>query len=411
MGGTKNRWMAQQEHGYSTSASAFVCTECVEDDALAAFIADRAEAESCDFCKRTADAPIAAHTDTVLDHIGESLQKEWEAPEDSLIRDSESPSGYFGPTIYGADDVFEAEGWPFANQAFADFVLDAFREGQYVSRNPYMLSVGDALSFGWREFGETVMHRTRFVFALLPEPGPDDGDDPDAAVRERAEMLAEIARLVREWNLVRVLDTDQDLVLVRVRDQGKEVDAATDLGAPPAQNASQSRMSPAGIPMFYGALELDTAIAETVDRKQDKGRVPCVGTFRLRTPLKVVDLGLLPDVPSIFDSRPQATGECAELGFLHSFRDDVSRRIERDDRIHVEYVPTQVLSEYLRRVFRDEDGWAVHGLMFESAQKPGGQNAVLFIDNEHCVERGDPDPWDGGPVLELIQVSQQPLAT
>jgi hypothetical protein len=27
----------------------------------------------------------------------------------------------------------------------------------------------------------------------------------------------------------------------------------------------------------------------------------------------------------------------------------------------------------------------------------------LFIDNDHCVERGDPDPWDSGPVLELIR--------
>src|SRR5687767_9523180 len=109
-----------------------------------------------------------------------------------------------------------------------------------------------------------------------PVPGEEDGD-PSAAVREGAAMLAEIARLVREWRPVRDLRTDQNLYRVRVRDQGKEVDAATDLGAPPDEFASQSRMSPAGIPMFYGALELETEIAETVDAEKDRGQVPCVG--------------------------------------------------------------------------------------------------------------------------------------
>ena len=49
--------------------------------------------------------------------------------------------------------------------------------------------------------------------------------------------------------------------------------------------------------------------------------------------------------------------------------------------------------------------------MFEFAQKPDGQSAVLFIDNEHCVEHGDTDPLGRRPVLELIQTSRQPAVT
>ena len=36
------------------------------------------------------------------------------------------------------------------------------------------------------------------------------------------------------------------------------------------------------------------------------------------------------------------------LLFMNKFLHDFSSPIERDDRIHIEYVPTQVITEYLR---------------------------------------------------------------
>jgi hypothetical protein len=57
----------------------------------------------------------------------------------------------------------------------------------------------------------------------------------------------------------------------------------------------------------------------------------------------------------------EARRERAELSFLHGFARDLSAQIERDNRIHIEYVPTQVVSEYLRRVFRDANGSPLTG--------------------------------------------------
>ena len=44
------------------------------------------------------------------------------------------------------------------------------------------------------------------------------------------------------------------------------------------------------------------------------------------------------------------------MEFLHDFSKEVSRPIERDDRIHIEYLPTQAFTEYIRYRFQDNNG-------------------------------------------------------
>ena len=77
-------------------------------------------------------------------------------------------------------------------------------------------------------------------------------------------FLDEIGNLVPEFGLVRELDPEATLYRVRVCDADEpQLAGAKDIGAPPAAYASQSRMSPAGIPIeVYTALERETALAE-----------------------------------------------------------------------------------------------------------------------------------------------------
>ncbi len=76
------------------------------------------------------------------------------------------------------------------------------------------------------------------------------------------------------------------------------------------------------------------------------------------------------------------------LLFLHGFRRDITKPIERDGREHIEYVPTQVVTEYLRLVYRlpEEDAPSLDGLVFTSARS-GGKSVVLFLDNDRCLEQ------------------------
>lgn len=407
MGLAKERQMEQDEMWFSALPGYAVCAACVADVVLAEFIAENTTVSECCFCGQSGKSEIAADTDMVLARISESLKTEWSRAIDELGYDSESRSGFMGKT-YDTWEVFEDVGDVFANDKFEAFVLDAFSETLWCARDPYGTSDGDALRYGWRQLAETVKHHQRFVF-LLPSETTEE-DEPGAKVPHGIEMLEELARLIREYGLVGEVAAGTSLFRCRLHAVRKRYSAAQDLGAPPAERASQSRMSPAGIPMFYAADESETTLAETInDRTRTKGAT--IAEFRPTTACRIVDLSDLPAPPSVFDDDPETPRRRHELGFLNGFLRDVSGQVERDGREHIDYVPTQVVCEYLRHVFRDEKGEPVHGLAWESTRRPGARNIVLFIDNDRCVEVGKQPAWPSAPglVVELISSETQRL--
>jgi hypothetical protein len=129
------------------------------------------------------------------------------------------------------------------------------------------------------------------------------------------------------------------------------------------------------------------------------------GEFHVRAPTRIVDLALAPEIPSFFDLT-QSVERREKLRFLHEFRDDVSKPIERDGLVHVNYVPTQVITEYLRRAFQTDDGEPVFGLQFASSRDAAGHNVVLFVDSMHCVDLKEGTTL--APALELRRLSSQP---
>ena len=87
----------------------------------------------------------------------------------------------------------------------------------------------------------------------------------------------------------------------------------------------------------------------------------------------------------------------------------MSAPIEHDDRVHIDYVPTQVVGEYLRHLFRGAEGRPVDGIAWESAQRASGRNVVLFVRNELCLEPDEPAPagfWDEGKLALRLASSR-----
>ncbi len=134
-------------------------------------------------------------------------------------------------------------------------------------------------------------------------------------------------------------------------------------------------MSPAGIPMFYGSDDKKTTLAET-----DLPEFYAIGSFTTLRSLNVLDLTIV-GAPSIFDMTDGSDFDWAL--FMSQFIRDFSRPIERDDRIHIDYVPTQVVTEHLRDA--KLNGGQVDGIKYRSARNKGGVCYVLFID-EYGVE-------------------------
>jgi hypothetical protein len=56
---------------------------------------------------------------------------------------------------------------------------------------------------------------------------------------------------------------------------------------------------------------------------------------------------------------------------------------------HVEYVPTQIVTEFFRHAFREHDGSAIDGIRYPSSKNRGGANVVLFTSSSGCVDATD----------------------
>ena len=234
----------------------------------------------------------------------------------------------------------------------------------------------EQLTYGWEAFKQVVKHEMRFFFATR-STGTGDSDDMTA------EQLLKAVSDVGQYNpAVWPAPCPSPLYRARMaktKDEASEWTSYADLGPPPPERAAANRMSPAGISIFYGATDRVTAIAEAGSHTFH--RYVVTGEFTPTRELQLIDLTNLPDVPSIFDAGGHK--DYFALRFMHKFVHDVTLPVELDGREHIDYVPTQVFTEYMRYSFPE----AVDGLMFPSTQGPG-KNVVLFFGPDICSDVG-----------------------
>jgi len=96
-------------------------------------------------------------------------------------------------------------------------------------------------------------------------------------------------------------------------------------------------MNPAGIPYFYLALDPETAKNEILYFKKTPRYA--LAKLRSKVALRVVDLCNIPRLPSTFE--PERYQERHELIFLINFSDEISKRVIKDDKEHIDYVPAR----------------------------------------------------------------------
>ena len=228
---------------------------------------------------------------------------------------------------------------------------------------------------GWSDFCDAIKHRSRFM--LLDEQA---WVSHMYGVLPPSETLRRVAGLIGRHGLFRIVDRSTDIWRGRVDADPHPDWGFSDLASAPPEFARQSRMSAAGISMFYGAFELDTVAAELAD---DNGAWLTSGRFRPVRPLVLVDLTEVPDYPSPFAEN--AAQDDDELTFLSIFTREVSKPVSRPDLVHVDYTPTQAATEYLRFA---EGGLAtgrpVDGIVYRSSRRDT-ECVALFADHSQCV--------------------------
>lgn len=386
VGFTKRRLEEALDRGWFSLGDKYVCDECFNDYALEAFVREHACSTECDYCRRTSKrSPIAADIDEVVEFIDKGILADWSHPDNEGVA-YDSQEGGYQATVLDAWDLFTDElGGYFNNDKLLRNIIDAYVAGGaiFCRRNVYGVSRLDALRYGWKEFCQVVKHESRFVFLIDDEHWGDYRSHDEIPP---SEFLFRLGELITEAKLVKELEPSSRFYRIRVHAPNERPrKVAKDLGPPPRSRAIYpNRMSPAGIPMFYGALERQTALMETYDPGKDEDKAITTGSFFTARRFPVCDFTSLPPIPSLFDIGKRDIRH--SLKFLHSFVADLSAPVRKDGSEQIEYVPTQVVTEYLRRVYTHPEHGPVRGILYRSAQRSGGTCCVLFFDSEDCTE-------------------------
>jgi len=165
-----------------------------------------------------------------------------------------------------------------------------------------------------------VKHKTRYVFFRLGN-----------------RILDDLAHIINESSLIRILNRGQSIWRVRVHDPDTLCDDSRSCGPPPVKMSFSSRMNPAGIPMFYGALEGKTALLETLDK--NKHNIATISKWELIRGMTFLDLTKNRSLPSLFDPYEYKSGYRTNIRFLRSFVQELSQPIKHDGFEHNRVYP------------------------------------------------------------------------
>lgn len=156
-----------------------------------------------------------------------------------------------------------------------------------------------------------------------------------------------------------VIDLPAGTELFRARAPSVEEETETEpfpvgeCGMAPAEKVRGSRLNPARIPVFYAAMDPNTAVAEV--RPWRNARVS-VGRFEARGVMRVVDL------------RMESVAKLGDAD-IETLSHMLSRPVGHED--DKAYLPSQYLGQLLKAEKYD-------GVLFDSSLNPGGVNVALF---------------------------------
>lgn len=340
-----------------------VCSSCFDDPDIRAWIREQGGRRGCDFCDGY-DSPTC-NLDGLCDYIASCLRKYWGLAADQLPYETRE-GGYQGAT-WDTYDLLLDEIQIGLPRDRKDHLLHALLAGlpseTWCDFDWLRLDDDEALKLGWDRFCKIVKHERRFFFHRVEED--DDSYSPHA-------VLNAIANLSLDLGLVRSLPVGLTAWRARTDMKPRSKYNASDFGPPPPQKSLQSnRMNPPGVPMLYLASTAAGAIHEV---KARSGRVGRWSTLR---PLTVLDLRRLPSVPGIFSEATRF--ERLGTRFLRSFADSIMQPVERDDRAHIDYLPSQVVTEFLRDYKFGE--MKLDGIAYGSVVHSPAWNVVLFASN------------------------------
>ncbi len=361
------------------SRSTFVCADCVVDDALASLVSQMLSCNKCSYCTAASNRAIAAPFDAIMERIYAAVTTEYQDAQE--VNTPWVEGGWLEEEIL-IEEIIENfdPGWRknFLNDVISSFDPSIYwvehTDGSWGLDNP-----SDSLRWGWRAFKDQVLTKTRYLFLNEPEDEYNSGRPDYIPIGEMLEILGGICEKEQF-----IYEVPAGTLFYRVRAAKKNCSFKlfSEMAAPPpGYSTVAGRMNPAGIPYFYIASDPETAEKEIISW----AKWWCVAEFESLQPLRIVDFSTEVASPSIFE--PALYERRHHIGFLKSFASEITKPTEKDGREHIDYVPTQIISEYFRYRFKDISGNGVHGIAYPSVKNHGGKNFAIFEAKNEALEK------------------------
>ena len=342
-------------------SSCYACSDCVRDFFLEELINERKEKRVCDFCHKE---NYCISVNELLKRIENYIDFYYENAID------------FSPVDQG-EYVFPTEdGWDLVNFLISDmceslqnhlFSHVCFLDQAYCERWD---ENGDLktkhLIWNWNNFKEQIKHHERFFFWSNPTANDEHEMHP-------YDILYYIAACVETKGFISCIKKDTAIYRARCFDDF-QISSQT-MGAPPSYKAPSNRMSPIGIPLFYGCSDPETTIEEI--GQVERGENYVIGEWITKNDLLFLDLSK--DLPHISNFDSDNLDAQLTFDFLREFLYDVNKSVPNEVK-EIEYIPTQVLSEFFRCVFKTKDQQTLAGIIYPS-QKGKGLNYSFFFPN------------------------------
>ena len=365
----------------------FVCVNCFDDPGLVSFIKENAVEEECSFCPTVGTTPIAACVDEVSKHFLECLYREYDLAVNQLGWEGRE-GGWMG-TYWDSDELVEKLELEFPQDnryQLLPYLFGEDRDQDWCEAHAYGLDDEELARFSWEHFCHVVMHQRRYFFL------DSDRDPDDPEIHSPGEVLRTIFEYASQVGLFLKMLPGANLFRARWEGDNPHFETAQELGPPPADKATQSnRMSPAGIPMFYACDDAETALRETAN---GPGYF-AVGQFEVLRAVTLLDLSTIQPIPSLFEHISDSTGFLPRrvLTFLNHVVTQIAHPIERGDRTHIDYVPTQVVTEFIRDQLT-WDGSHIDGIKYPSSVHPGHASYVLFAEQDNLLPAPEVSSYD-----------------
>ena len=356
----------------------FVCADCLDDSGLKSYIRENATSTKCSYCEKVGEAFIAVETAILFQKIVRCIRAYYEMAEGRAVA---SPEQLTTPDsteqLLSRHRIVDDPASPLS----FDIEQAINQEGSYwVERQSVTINQYQVLQRRWEDFQESVLHEFRYTYIFLNK------DSSTADIADTANpkiILHDVGKCVESLGLIKTLALKTPLFRARAHATELFRDV-TQLGTAPIRTAKwANRMSPAGIPMFYAADSKELAISEV--RETSKDEIMSIGTFLTTRKCRILDLTELKDVPSIY-SRRSGLLETETL-FMQEFVHNIAKPITKDGSEHVDYVPSQIVTEYFRHVFRTEKNDSIHGICYPSSLEGGGKAYVFFWGHDSDRDR------------------------